>query len=203
MSKSQPKLRLLKYHRELLVRNAEEHIYPTALRTAYDKAYKLAAHEVSHAVAKKFSPTEMNVLQKYDLMQPQRVVRVINDSLVDQFDFFHRWQNGEFVQEIAYPRAPWRHSGYNTGQMFAITKTGYEAVQAWKDAKEAFDTEYTKRRQAYHALIQGANYLEDLLEIWPEAAQIVPRTNGAIVAMGPEQIDAIKRDLDEQRRASK
>lgn len=196
MSKGNPKLRLLASHKQLLFDNAAKHILPKALKDAYDAAYAKAAPLAFTSVTAKFKQSEMDVLEKFGCATRTNSARLhYTSGAVQVFD----WRPDTKDEEK--PKVPSSHE-YRYSQMYQADQKTADAVDAWVKTRDAYTTEYDKRKRSYQALIQGANYLEDLLDIWPEAAALVPRTGGAIIALGPDQIEAVKRDLAEQRKNS-
>ena len=178
------KLRLMASMKHVLMQSVTEHVKPDKpvelLKKLYDKALPL----VLANVAKKYPATDMAVLKRYENTNE-------HDSLLLMLS-----TGGVVKFELTAPLTvtmPQRH--YH--QSILIDASTTVAVDAWQDANTSYKKEYEKRFAAYRALIQGATYLEDLLEVWPEAAAIVPR-QGAIIALGPEQIEIIKRDRAER-----
>lgn len=189
------KLRLLQHMKNTLRANAEQHIKPEGLQQSYDAAYKAAVPVVTAAVTAKFKPDEMAVLHKFECARRTNRVRVLYpNGVVQQFDY----ANGTKDEELPFVPASDKFH-YGNGSVYPLNEKGAVLVEAWHVARSTLQTEYTKRRLAYAALIEGATYLEDLLGVWPEAAAIIPKTGGAIIALGPDQIETIKRDLEERR----
>lgn len=184
------KLRLLAGMKETLRANVRQHVVPRNLKAALDTAYALCLPAVKAAADKKWPSADLKVLRKYELTTKMSRVQCTNK--LGQVKTFHVAES----DEIELPDKSW----YSERQRVPmITDKETAVLDQWLDAHEAYNIEFDKRVKAYDALIHGANYLEDLLEIWPEAAALVPRTGGAILALGPDQIAVIRRDLAEQR----
>src|SRR6185437_4734689 len=110
---------------------------------------------VTAIVHKKFPPDEMRVLAKFKAARTcdEAKLQYPNGSVTifkfDEHDSFKRPDNYEYG-----------------GQMYLADAPTAEAVDAWMNAREIFKTERDKRLTAYKALIAGAGYVEDIIELW-------------------------------------
>jgi hypothetical protein len=174
--------------KRLLRSKVAEQVEPKALKDTLSKAYAKAAPLLITAVHNKYPEVEMKVLRKYNHVNTERNVRfLLPDGGVEQFIF----------DEDMAVDMPSRVGYFNTTLIPAVTGVAHDAIMAWSKAYAAYNAEYSKRTNAYDALIESATYLEDLLEVWPEAASLVPN-NGMLIALGPDQIALIKADRKER-----
>lgn len=179
------KRKLNNWMRQTLKRAAEKMVVPVEQKTVLDAAYKKAAPLVRKAVQKKYPPKDMKICLKYQAASIDDCIKVqYPNGGVQEFKFEH--DTGPIVTQKTYH-----------GQMYLIDQETAEAVEAWADATQAYKDEYKKRIAAYHALIDGANYLDDVLAVWEDAANLIP-LNALPIALGPEQIALVKADVEER-----
>lgn len=71
------------------------------------------------------------------------------------------------------------------------------AFYAWQDAFNALWNATRAKRADYRSLIEHANNYEDLIEVWPEAAEVqkAKRPSTALVAYDPALVERIKADV--------
>lgn len=183
------KRRLMQWMRDSLKGHANTVVVPPKERKALDAAYRKAEPLVLAMVAKRFPPAEMKVLAKYGCTAALTKVRVqLPNGAVLQFEF-----DGERA-----PKTPDTYSYRNT--MFVADATTGAAIERWEAAVKAYEEERQKRLAAYKALIDGASYIEDVIDVWPEAAGVLPAGSPPI-PLGPEQIALVKADLRERKAA--
>lgn len=183
------KRKLLQWMRERLEAHANKVVIPAAEMKVLDATYKKAGPLVAAIVSKKFPPAEMKVLAKWKATHDvcSAKLQLPNGSVV-QFSF----------REEARPVCPDTYE-YRQ-QIYLVDASTAAAVEKWIDAKEVYDAERKKRLAAYRALALGASYVEDVIEVWPEARGVLPAGSPPI-ALGPEQIALVKADQRERKAA--
>lgn len=183
------KRKMLQWMRERLNSRLYEIVSPAEQKTALDAAYKVAAPLVIKAVHEKYPLRDMKVCEKYGVAENDDCIQVqLSNGVVTQFRFAA--EQGPLVVKTRGCRT----------RMYLVDETTSSAIEIWNTAVENLDQESKRRINAYRALISSANTLDDLLEIWPEAARIVPEAN-AVMALGPEQIALVKADQAERQAA--
>ncbi len=192
------KLRLLLHHRNLLMDWVSHNVKPDPQLVAEAEAAHDAAYAaVKDAVIKKHPPEDVRVLRKYDLIGRTGTVRVsLHDGQVSQFTLdlnrFPLTENSGNGFDV--PGNRYHHAEC----VYPLNATASKLFDKWVATRDEHRKEYEKRWAAYRALVQGATYLEDLLPVWPEAAALVPKTGGNVIALGPEQIAIIKHDREQR-----
>jgi hypothetical protein len=180
---------LLMWMRDKLRRHAEEVVIPTKEKRVLDAAYAKAQGLVRAIVEKKFPPDAMKILEKF------HVATAIEDPQL-------QFPNG-VVTEFKFGESdmPLRPDTYefNRQIFLADTKTA-EAVEKWVTARDAYKAERSKRLTAYGALIDGAKFVEDISDMWPEVKGLLPAGSPPI-PLGPEQIALVKADQRERKAA--
>ena len=180
------KTRLTAVMRQRLTSLAQRIVSPAEAKKRMDDATAKAAPLVLAAVHTKYPPKDMKVLAKYGKASVDNCIKLqLPNGVVDIFNFPN--DTGPLVA---------KKTSY--GQMYSVNDSAVgKIIQDAIDAAEAFSKERKARVCAYAALIDGTTYLEDLVELWPEAAQV----KGAFlpIALGPEQVELIKRDVDERK----
>lgn len=183
------KRQLLVWMREKLGAHVDATVEPARQKKTLDAAYAKASTAVRKIVEAKYPPAEMKVLQKHKCSHPYSKIKVqYPNGVVQQF---------EFAASDA-PEMPDRYEVNN--RIYLIDATCAAAVEKWAEASEAYKAERKKRIDAYRALLQGAKYVEDLVDVWPEAASLLPK-HDLPIALGPEQIAVVKSDLRERKAA--
>jgi len=183
------KRRLLQWMRENLKVHASKIVLPVTQKKALDAAYKKASGLVAAVIAKKFPPSEMKVLAKWKQAARCATTKLqLPNSAVVQFVF-------------ANDDAPQRpdHYEYNH-QIFLVDAITAAAVERWISADETYQAERKSRLTAYTALIDGASFVEDVIDVWPEAKSVLP-AGSPLIPLGPEQIALVKRDQQERKAA--
>ncbi len=173
--------------RDKLLNHAKEVIQPAAEKRALDKAYARAADLVTQVIEKKYPPRDMAVLAKYECVSHHGTFSLQSpDGLVRQF-----------VYAGDGPRTP----NKNTYHMIYLAdgKT-FAAVETWETTKDAFEAERRRRLSAFDTLVRSAAHVEDVIEVWPEAGQIIPARE-VMAPIAPEQIAIIKADMRERKAA--
>jgi hypothetical protein len=182
------KRKMAEWMRDKLVCHVKRTVDPQAERKAMDVAYKKVAPMVTKVVVKKYKPADMDVLAKYDLTYLDGCIRLtLSDSRVEEFDY----RDGEGV------RVP-NHNCHS--RMFLADEPLTEAFDAYSKAKQAHEVERERRIEAYRTLIRSAAFVEDLIEMWPEAATLLP-ASAMVAQLTPEQMALVQADTHERKAA--
>lgn len=184
------KRRMLQWMRDKLISHVSNHVSPVAEAKVLAAAYKKAEPLVRKIVETKFKPADMAVCEKYGLTQRDRCVRVQYPSgVVQEFQF----ENDEAAPIIA-------SKGNCYSRVYIADEKAAVAIEAWNTATEAFKKEKTIRVNAYKALVLASGTLDDVIEAWPEVADLIPAAN-SLIPINPEQIAILKTDLRERKAA--
>jgi hypothetical protein len=158
-----PKTRLNSIMREKLLNHAKGLIVCAAERDA-EKAALKALTDVSDAlVAAAFPERDMQVLQKYLLVSTRSTVTF-------------RWKRGDYHAQAQIPvsRSVYTPCERNDADEIVLPKPHhvYDLFNAWKNAEGIHATARGNKLGDYRILIDNCRNYEDLLVVWPEAAQI-------------------------------
>ena len=183
------RVRLLQWMRSRLNELADKIVEPKKEKRVLEAAYGKAEPLVRKIVETMFPPREMRVLQKYKAASGYKDVKVaFPNGSVEEFVF-------------ASDAAPTVPSDYDSRrQIYLADERAAAAVEAWRDALTAYIGERKTRLAAYHALIAGSSYLDEITLIWPEAEGAIP-SNNLPIALNPEQIALVKSDVRERKAA--
>lgn len=180
------KRRLTQRMREMLISHIQGVVSPKKELASLEAAYAKAAPLVMADVHKKYPPNDMKICRKYDATFVDDCIKLsFPDTSVHMFNFAE--DTGPLVTKRTY-----------NNQIYLASDRTAKAVEVWISAKECFDKAQKDRVAAYKALVHGAGYLDDVVEVWPEARTIIP-LNALPIALGPEQIAIVKADLKERK----
>lgn len=179
------KRRLLEWMRRRLYLHVEEAVDPPAERKAMDAAYRKAAPMVTRLVHKKFKPADMLVLEKYGVANAETEIKLtLPDARVVQFK----------LREDDAVKTADRYGS----KMYLADHALMEAFDAHAKTVDAYEAETKRRQEAYRALIRSAAYVEDIVEVWKEAAALLPAT--ALTApLTPDQMALIRADTAQRK----
>lgn len=151
---------------------------------AEEAAYRIAEPLVRMTVEKKYPPKDMKILQKYDVGGIDDCIKLqLTENGVHMFNF-HKG-TGPLVAEKT-----------TMGVIYQADVDTTAAVLAWVTANEATKKAKLRLEQAYRALIQNARTLEEIIEVWPEAAEASEYAHSrALTVLTPETIAMIKADV--------
>jgi hypothetical protein len=179
------KRRLLQWMRDRLNSHADKVVIPTRHKKALDTAYAKAAPLVLATVAKRFPVADMKVLQRYQAGDQHDEIRLqFPNGVVTEFKFDK--DAGPYTPDAKYSR-----------QIYLADAATAAAVDRWEVARGEYEEERKKRLAAYTALIAGSGYVEDIIDLWPEAKNILP-VGSPPIPLGPEQLAIVKADLRER-----
>lgn len=187
------KTRLLSWMKDKFIIHLKDHVKPKKEWAALEKAYLKAEVFVRKIVVSDYPLKDMGVLEKYDCAKIDDCIKVQGPT--------HDVVEFHFVKGTG-PVVPNKYHTYS-GKMYLVAEKEWAAIDAWRNARDAFKEAKQTRLKAYDALIKTANTLDDIYAVWPEAEKIVPRPSPtAVILFNPEQISLIKSDLAEQRAAT-
>lgn len=172
--------------REKLLNHAKEAVAPSAESKTLNSSYLRAVPLVRAIIEKKYPARVMRVLKKYNCTSGNDDFKIQSPSgAVTLFTFE--------AQDL--PLTP---SGLGYKPIFLGDERTFAAVEAWIAAKDAYAKERERRIEAFRAVTNSAAYVEDVFEVWPEAAKLIPAT-ALSTTISPEQIAIIKTDMRERR----
>lgn len=183
------KTRMANWMRDKLREHAKKVVHPAAEKAALDKTYRAALPAVLALVHERYPARDMKILERYQVTsQVSKVKLQAEDGSVEEFIF----------EEADRPRQP---NNYRSGGFYLAAVKTAALLQAWSASKASYDAELARRLTAYRALIDGSFYVDDLIDVWPEAVTVIPKAHLPL-AFGPEQIAIVKRDLHERKKAA-
>lgn len=186
------RLKLAEYMRENLAAFAAKTVQPAKELQALAVAYDKAADHVRRAVTKVYPATDMGVLKRYECASNQDEFRFqLPSGQVIEFAF----REGD---ELLTP------AGYKYGRkMYLADDAAAKALGAWSAARETFEKERATRLAAYKKLIAASRFAEDVIEAWPEAAEVLPKPGTAVaIVLDDAALGTIKRDRKERAKAA-
>lgn len=147
-------------------------------------AYEKAAPLVRAAVEKKYPPKDMRILKKYDAAHIDDCIKLsLTAGGVDMFNFASG--TGPLVGHPTY-----------RGTIYATDGALTDAFLVWKKATEEEKAARSAIMTDYKSLVNSARFLEEVIEIWPEAAQLRPVAQStALTTLTPQVVDRIKADI--------
>lgn len=179
------KRRLLEWMRQTLNEHVYKSVDPAAERKAMDSAYRKVAPMVARMVARKFKPEEMKILTKYGVSTEDTCIRItMPDSRVVEFE----------LREAEAVTVPY---GRCQNRMYLGDDILMAAYDAHAKAVEAHKDETARRIEAYRTLIRSAATVEDIVEVWPEAAKLLPAT-AVMAPLTEEQLALIRADTSQR-----
>lgn len=182
------KRRLLEWMRDTLNAHVCNNVDPAVERKAMDTAYRKVAPMVTRLVAKKYKPADMEVLAKYEVSHLDSCIRLtLPDARVVEFNY----RDGEGVVTAL---------GKCYSRMYLADDLLASAFDTYVAAKDAHEKETKRRVAAYYALIRSAATVEDLVEVWPEAAALLPATQ-IMAPLTDEQLALIRADTLQRKAA--
>jgi hypothetical protein len=175
--------------RDKLTNYAKEAVQPAAEKRALDAAYLRALPLALAVIEKKYPPRDMRVLQKYGSAAATENFNIQSpEGGVAEF---------KISDDRDMPLTP-TNKGY--GVIYLGDARTYAALMAWAKAKDEFEVERKKRIHAFMTLVNSVSYVEDVTEVWPEAANVIP-SRELTAQVAPEQIAIIKADMRERKAA--
>lgn len=163
---------------------------------ARDVAYTKIFPKVREAALKQFPEKEMAVLRKYNLTKKINHVNVqLTPGGVEEFEF-----GKDDLVEIP---ASDEYRYYNR-VVTVLDEKATELVNSWQKANEKYDVTLMKKREMYYNFIEQAKTYEQVLEVWPEAAQVANSIMSYLPATVTEEtIAAIKADSETRLKVKK
>lgn len=155
------KLRLNNEHRLFLRRLARNNISCPAEAKTDAEAYEKAAKVVRAAVLERYPTKDMNVLRRYNVAYRDTCLRFqLTAGGVVQFEL-----RGQ-AEEVGL----WVPDLRCSNHIYQIDEAGSALVVASLSAAGALDEAIERKHADYVALIAASQTLEQVEEVWPEAA---------------------------------
>lgn len=191
-----PKTKLTNYMRAALTKHAERLLTPDPITPEY-----LAARDaVFDAVLNRYPAKDMAVLKKYDATEPAVYARAVwasETKLVDPNGTVHafRLADGDHTAPPSRPKSQ---------SCAVIPCTADQAAALVAHAEKATEAQdyISRRMDDYKALIQASRYLEEVTEVWADAADLaLGPTRTALTTISPELRWRIADDVTLRRAA--
>ena len=171
-------------HRESLQFLAAKLVKQSQDRAALDAAYEAAAEVVASIVEAKFPKADMEVLKRYNVGRVDRCIYVSPGyGGMQQFHFRD--------DDNRAPHVPDRWCNNRTPHL--LTDEQAAIIDAWVTAEREYKASVDKRKGDFFALISVSRTFEDLVEVWPAAAQLREKICGANTALTTINDDVIAR----------
>lgn len=147
-------------------------------------AYNIVSPLVRGCVYKKYPKKDMEVCAKYGVAKVDDCIDLqLTEGGVDRFHF--TTETGPLVVKRTYH-----------GQVYAADEQTTAAFHNWKKIRENHEIKLKALRADYLALIKGARTLEEIVEIWPEAASVMMYARSqALTVLSQDVINRIKTDV--------
>jgi hypothetical protein len=155
-----------------------------------DATYQAAAPLVAAAIERVYPVAHMEVLKRYGVTQERDTFNLVAPERpgdVTQFQF-----NED--DALLTPKT----GNYADGnRVYGVDDATLDAVLAWRRAHEAYTKTRSQLLTAYKAVINTARTLNQVVDVWPEAAQLeVP--NRPLVLLSDETLALIRADVAER-----
>jgi hypothetical protein len=155
-----------------------------------DDAYNLVKGKIREYVLKQWPETDMKVLRKYKLTESQTSFCVqLTPGGVEQFNF-----SKEDALEV--PDSTAIYSGGYNRVIAVLDEKLTKLVNNWKTSKDLHTEVLAKKQGMYFSFIDSAKTFEQVLEVWPEAAQVSNQILSYLPSIvSDETISLIKKDV--------
>lgn len=184
------KKRLNNNHREAL-RELAHRVVDTPVETkVFNDAYARAEVLGRAVIEKQYPPEDMKLLRKYEVAEQETSVRFhYGENLIIKFEF----------NEGSGP-----HSPLGAGNHYVVaSRTTFEAFEKCEAARKALVEARKTKLAMYDAVIDGATTWTDIINAWPEAAEVAERHQaGELIAVNPDVIEFVRSDSARRRQQS-
>jgi len=182
------KTRLNKSIRLHLFSLVDEIVKPKKELDTLERDYNRIAALIRVMFEKSYPKKQMDTLTKYDCSSIKYRVKVqLSSGAVDQFFFLDG--EGVTVPDVFS----------HTGKVHSLNQLQTHKFKRWIESREDYDEEKKKRVSAYKTLIRTSTYLEDVVDVWPEAIEAKPKPQ-ALVPVNNETVACIQADMNERRK---
>lgn len=180
--------RLSEANRETILLFASKQIKETEDRSALDAAYELAADAIYAKILSDNPPSDMAVLQKYNLAHKDQCIYVSTGGYnYERFDY----RDGDH-------RIIMRARQENCQRQAIKLDAGAEAAtDAYRAAMKSVEKDRAVRLNDFRALVKGMTTFNDLVEAWPAVEVMrtaIVGSSSALTVLSSETIDRIKAD---------
>jgi hypothetical protein len=157
-----------------------------------DKPREKALKAMNVAVRKKYPEADMVVLRKYGVTRQDHCLRFV-DSESNQV-FGHEWGYGNAPAELADVPA---NGGCRSDDVFPISPSGRETIQAYAKAKDEADKVRSKKLREYESFVDVCKTVDDFHEVvaLPEDLQRRYMGTAALVAVSEDLIVSLKEEF--------
>ena len=181
------KTRMNQGHRDALRAFAKRYLEKVYPSTEVDAAYAEADKAVRRLVEENYPKREMKTLLKYEVAERADSISVqLTAGGFDRFYFKSKPDNLPLVPR----KSSW------TGICVPADQQATDAINKYNDTFKRREETIKTRLTDYRDLILVTKYVEDLLEVWPEATEVTKTMvqSQALVRMNPAVINRIKSD---------
>jgi hypothetical protein len=175
--------------RDRLTKMVYERVTFPNLESAERAAYEAAEPLVRAAVEAKYPVRDMEVMARYGAASVDDCIKIqLTAGGVEQFAF--DTGTGPLVAQKTY-----------YGAIYLADAATTEAVLSWVEARDAWQTAKNAAYKDYRALIANARTLEEVAEVWPEAAEVgrLARSQ-ALTVLSQETVARIREDVRRRTR---
>lgn len=191
-------LRLNVSNRNLLMSHARVIIRQSHKMTEdHDKLYEKMVDMAVALVKAEYPESDLKVLAKYDMVFETSRCNFRYHDNSDVFDVcFNKRTGKKIMDRDEYSsikiKVPQRHGGYNN-KIYLASKELSEAMRQYNLEDTLYTKELNEKIEAYRQVINHAKTFEQLIEYWPEAAQLSEQLIDKLpVAISNEVIESIR-----------
>lgn len=164
-----------------------------------DKVRDRAVAAVNKTLRVKFPESDMIILRKYSLGTIDGCLKFVNSETGQVFgvQFDYQYDGGHNrVWEAAIADIPHR-SGCRSGDVFSVTPTAQQAIEAFTKAKEDAKAERDAKFRDYKSFLAACKTVDEFNEAvpLPEALRNRYMSGGALIAISPEKVAEISKDF--------
>lgn len=194
-----PKTRLNRGSRDAALEYIKANLTTPKEQKRYDKAVKRAYEVIVEAANKKFPPADMDVLAKYNQTRGDTCGAVVTPSgQVIGFELpagFYGRSKGPWYRADDYPAIRVPRGSCNIRNL-KTTETGGRAVAEYDAATQVLTEARTVKLRDYAALIEGARYIEDVVDVVPELTDTLDgfKSRSTALTVSGEVLDRIRAD---------
>lgn len=192
------KIALNQNMREKLTRYIMREVQAPALRAAEDRARFLLSIEANRFILGLYPQDEMAVLKKYGAATDfKRLYVRTNDAIGENWD---HWTSFELLHEFGTERLDIVLAPNQRGDLVCEADAAHPVIKGYAGLRaltKSRKDEEERIQSAYQKLVRETRYLDDLVQVWPEAAEVLKRKLYEEPAMA-EAADIVKQNLCER-----
>lgn len=163
-----------------------------------EKLKARAVEIVNKAIVKKYSESDIAVLQKYGFVRTDLCIKLIDAESRQIFGVEFPWVHGktDIENEHGIAKVPSR-GGCGSGDVFEVSPKEREAVENYTMERNRLKDARRDKCQEYRSFLSACRYVEDAHEVVPFPKDMQDRlmSGAALIAINPEIIDSIKKEF--------